>query len=159
MSEHQQHATDAVTITRRWKHLWHQHGTASGALACNLARIWFADLLADGKPYWNSTKACHPTARCDLEGHAGSQIHDLQRQHWWSDLSFCIHHTAPGFHPCSPIPACPRTCLGCSWQRHLQASCDNNTVVVTESMRFAHKLRKGRHLLLRGKVTAENFWI
>ena len=51
-SEGQQCATDAVTIAPRWKHLWHQHGITGGMLARILACIWFADLLADGEPYW-----------------------------------------------------------------------------------------------------------
>ena len=36
-----------MTIAPRWKHLWCQHGVTGGTLA----RIWFADLLADGEPY------------------------------------------------------------------------------------------------------------
>ena len=52
MSKHQQHATDAVTIAPRWKHLWCQHGVTGGMLAHILARIWLADLLMDGEPYY-----------------------------------------------------------------------------------------------------------
>ena len=40
-----------MTIAQRWKHLWRQHGITGGTLARILARIWFADLLADGEPY------------------------------------------------------------------------------------------------------------
>ena len=49
----QQCATDAVTITPspRWKHLRCQHGITGGTLTRMLAYIWFADLLADSKPY------------------------------------------------------------------------------------------------------------
>ena len=41
----------------RWKHLWRQHGITGGTLAGILARIWLADLLADGESYSDMTFA------------------------------------------------------------------------------------------------------
>ena len=41
-----------MTRAPRRKHLWRQHGITGGTLARILAPIWFADLFADGEPYF-----------------------------------------------------------------------------------------------------------
>ena len=54
------------------KTLWLQHGMTGGTLARILAHIWFADLLADGEPYWQGWQNQRGQLQCwfvvDCEG-------------------------------------------------------------------------------------------